>query len=274
MPKKTKEKAEIIEKKEVKTNVNKKEHASTKQTKPKKEEKQTISKKTPSKKKVQKRTTTKQKEIKKIAAKKKVETKKADILEYYDLPYRYNQTMVKVLAQTPTTLFVYWDIADEDRESYKKQYGEYFFHHTKPVLVVYNKTKNYYFEVEINDFANSWYFPIHDSDCDYQIELGRRPMNEHVILPNNYLSITTSNSIEAPNDHILFDKLSHFVYVKNVKTNQITQKNIANVSLLTKIAKINSIQEFYQKLYPEESIHLNQLDLRNPSSGNPTSSFK
>lgn len=272
MSKKTKEKAEIIEKKETKTNVNEKEHASTKQTRPKKEEKQTISKKTPSKKKEQKRTIT-QKEMVKIT-KKKAETKKTDILEYYDLPYRYNQTIVKVLAQTPTTLFVYWDIADEDKENYKKQYGEYFFPHTKPVLVVYNKTKDYYFEVEINDFANSWYLPIHDSDCDYQIELGRRPINEHVILPNNYLSITTSNSIEAPNDHILFDELSHFVYVKNVKTNQITQKNIANLSLLNKIDKINSIQKFYQTLYPEESIHLNQLHLRNPSSGNPTSSFK
>ena len=49
------------------------------------------------------------------------------IAEYYDLPYRYNQTIVKLLYQTPTTLFIYWDISDEDREKYKETYGEDFF---------------------------------------------------------------------------------------------------------------------------------------------------
>lgn len=226
----------------------------------------------------------KTKTTKKVATKKSTSTsttrkrktiaKKIEVLEYYDLPYRYNQTVVKILAQTPTTLFVYWDISDEDRKQYIEQYGEYFFHNTKPVLIVYNKTKNYHFEVEINDFANSWYLTISDSKCDYQIELGRRPINEYVQLSNNYMYITSSNNIEAPNDHILFDELSHFVYFRNVKTNQTTQKNIANLSFLSKIGKIPSIQEFYQKLYPEESIHFNRLDFKNPSSGNPSSSFK
>ena len=45
----------------------------------------------------------------------KTTKKKVEIVEYYDLPYRYNQTVVKVLAQTPNTLFVYWDISDDDR---------------------------------------------------------------------------------------------------------------------------------------------------------------
>ena len=38
------------------------------------------------------------------------------ILEYYDLPYRYNETEVRVLAQTHQKLFVYWDISDNDRK--------------------------------------------------------------------------------------------------------------------------------------------------------------
>ena len=42
-------------------------------------------------------------------------TQKIEVIEYYDLPYRYNQTVVRVLAQTPTTLFIYWDISDIDR---------------------------------------------------------------------------------------------------------------------------------------------------------------
>ena len=210
-----------------------------------------------------KKTTTKAKQIK----------KKVEIVEYYDLPYRYNQTVVKVLAQTPNTLFVYWDISDDDRKKYIEQYGEYFFNNTKPVLIVHNKTKNYIFEVDINDFANSWYLRLVDSNCDYQIELGRRPINEYVHISNNYLYITNSNKIESPNDHILFDKLSHFVYFKNVKTNE-TIKRHTNLTLLNKIGKISSVQEFYKKLYPDEAINFDRLDLNNPSSNNPTSSFK
>ena len=76
------------------------------------------------------------------------------VVEYYDLPYKYNQTVVKVLYQNPTTLFVYWEISDDDIENYKSTYGDNFFETTKPVLLIYNETMNYKFEIDINDFAN------------------------------------------------------------------------------------------------------------------------
>ena len=44
-----------------------------------------------------------------------------NVLEYYDLPYHYNETIVKILAQTPKILYVYWDISDSDREKYKEK---------------------------------------------------------------------------------------------------------------------------------------------------------
>ena len=61
-----------------------------------------------------------------------------------------------------------------DREKYIKQYGDNFFENTKPVLIIHNNTTNYSFEIEINDFANCWYFNINDEKCDYSVELGRR----------------------------------------------------------------------------------------------------
>ena len=139
---------------------------------------------------------------KKTASKKSIKNpeKKVDILEYYDLPYRYNQTVVKVLAQTPKTLFVYWDISDKDRKSYVKQYGENFFENTRPVLIITNTTMNYSFEIEINDFANCWYFNINDENCKYLVELGRRPkQNTNTYIPNNYIYVTSSNTLESPN---------------------------------------------------------------------------
>lgn len=190
---------------------------------------------------------------------------KAAIIEYYDLPYRYNKTMVKVLAQTPTTLFVYWDISDEDKKSYVKQYGDYFFYDTKPVLLVHNSTMNYSYEIDINDYANSWYIHVPDANCDYEIELGRRPINEYSKI-KDYLGITSSNDIIAPNDHILFEELTNNVYFRNLKTNVTTRKDIS-ISFLTKIGKIYNVQDFYENLYKDEVFSFDKINLKNlPSS--------
>lgn len=218
-----------------------------------------------SSKKVSNKSTTKTTK-KTTATKKSSKKEKVEIIEYYDLPYRYNQTIVKVLAQTPNTLFVYWDISDDDKNKYIEEYGEYFFNNTKPVLIIHNLTMNYSFEIDINDFANSWYLNVADSNCDYKIELGRRPINTYVTINNNYLYIANSNNIDAPNDHILFDNLSKFIYFRNVKTNATITKDIATFSLLKKIGKISSIEEFYKKMYANEKISFDKLDLRNPSS--------
>ncbi|MGN1327920.1 MAG: DUF4912 domain-containing protein [Clostridia bacterium] len=205
-------------------------------------------------------------------------TKKIEILEYYDLPYRYNQTVVKVLAQTPTTLFIYWDISDVDRANFVEQYGEDFFNYTKPVLIIRNLTAHYSFEIEIDDFANSWYLHVNDSNCEYSVELGRRPKyyNEqrHIDIPNNYLYVTSSNIIDSPNDHILFDKNLKTVYFKDVKTNIVTAKDITSISFLRNMGRIYSLYDLQGDFINNNWINGLQLDLRNPSSSNPSSTFK
>ena len=196
---------------------------------------------------------------------------KVDIVEYYDLPYRYNQTVVKVLAQTPTNLFIYWDISDKDRENYKAQYGEDFFETTKPVLIIHNTTMNYSFEIDINDFANSWYLHVNDAKCDYKIELGRRPIKENPKINTDYIYISTSNDIESPNDHILFNKEQKMVYFRNVKTGVQIEKPIStNISFIRNMGKIYNIYDMYKAMYQNENIE-EIYDLSNPSSGNPSS---
>ena len=196
---------------------------------------------------------------------------KVDIVEYYDLPYRYNQTVVKVLAQTPNNLFIYWDISDKDRENYKAQYGEDFFETTKPVLIIHNITMNYSFEIDINDFANSWYLHVNDAKCDYKIELGRRPIKENPKINTDYIYISTSNQIESPNDHILFNKEQKMVYFRNVKTGVQIEKPIsANISFIRNMGKIYNIYDIYKAIYQNEDIE-EIYDLSNPSSGNPSS---
>ena len=184
---------------------------------------------------------------------KKKDTTKPDIIEYYDLPFRYNQTTVKVLAQTPTNLFIYWDISDADRNKLIDTYGNYFFENTKPVLIITNETMNYTFEIDINDFANSWYLHVKNSNCKYKVELGRRPITHEIVIPNNYVYISSSNAMDAPNDHILFDELQQNVFFKNVKTNVVTEKNILTISHLINMGKIYNIYELYKKMYKDET---------------------
>ena len=275
MPRKTKDQNELEKKK---TSVTKK-AATKKATSTKKvAAKTTKTQKTTTQKtateKTKKAASKKKTETKKAATKSKSTTKKAtkkvkkqpvEVVEYYDLPYRYNQTIVKLLAQTPTTLFIYWDISDKDRKNFQEKYGEDFFEVTKPVLIVYNDTLNYHFEVEINDFANSWYLHVADSKCDYRIELGRRPIVKNEKINIEYIPVTYSNEIESPNDKILFNKEQKMVYFRDVKTGITTSKPIQTISFMRSMGKIYDIYDFYKTIYQSDNLE-DLYDLSNPSS--------
>lgn len=237
------------------------------------------------------KTTTK---VKTTAKAKKQPAPKIDVVEYYDLPYRYNQTVVKVLAQTPNHLFIYWDISDEDRKRFEKLYGSNFFTVTRPVLLVHNDTLHYCFEIPINDFANSWYLHVNDSKCDYRIELGRKPIEpvyeiqvdeeeKEVVSsqPVDYIYVSSSNQIESPNDHILMEKKQEVIHFRNVKTNQQITKPVTDFPFvqLRQNDPTDAIFDFYRAFYHAQDIQ-EIYDLKNPSSGgnpssgNPSSHFK
>ena len=324
MARKTKEQKEIEENKEVKTKEsnkktsNKESSSEPKLTKkntktaskeiPKKTTKNTTSKpasKTNSTSSKKTKSTSKKSSVSPRRTKKTTqkseqqETKKAkaNIVEYYDLPYRYNQTVVKLLAQTPTTLFVYWDISDTDKNNLLEQYGYDFFEKTRPILIIHNDTMNYSFEVEINDFANSWYLHVNDSNCNYRIELGRKPVYNYIQnknlpkeiledknsyvnkypskpLDKDYFYITTSNSLESPNDHILFDSFSNnSIEIRNIKTNNQYTKSITSMKFRKNINKIYNIYDLYKDLYEKENIE-DIYDFSNPSSNSLSSKFK
>ena len=234
-----------------------------------------------------KQTSIKSKKINKQTKKVK---KPIKIVESYDLPYRYNETIVKILYQTPDTLFVYWDIADSDRENYIKQYGENFFNITRPVLIIHNDTMNYSFEVPINDFANSWYLHINDSKCDYRVELGRRPnyYNEGVTkeikenIPTDYIYVSISNEIESPNDHVLFNtNENNTIRVRNVKN--YNEKSISLYEIIKHLPAMKKVQNIpyisedllkgiYSEIYHTKDISVFDKVKNNPSSGgNPSS---
>ncbi len=203
------------------------------------------------------------------------------LLEYYDLPFRYNETVVKILAQTPRRLFVYWDVADKDKQTYLNAFGNHFFEDTYPVLLVHNENKNDTSEIAINDFANSWYLDISNPRDKYTIQLGRKfkfhtkpqinPEIEktNILFSNDYLFIAMSNQLEVPNDHVLFEEFKPFVTYRNVKTHAEETQKIESFQVP------NNLQPVYQKLYQDQLI-LNEngaWDMKNPSSMGTSSSI-
>lgn len=224
------------------------------------------------------------KEAKEAKKKAEIEAKKPEyLLEYYDLPYRYNETVVKILAQTPKKLFVYWDLSDEDRLKYVKTFGDDFFNKTYPVLLLYNEDKNYIREIAINDFANSWYINIDDPKTKYRIQLGRKFIQKpefinfaelqlnNVILKTDYLPIADSNKLEVPNDHVLLETLPRFILFRNVKSGKEEVKDLGQIK--NTLGRTYDIKEFYDVHYKDE-VTDKIFDMSNPSSKMTSSMFK
>lgn len=207
-----------------------------------------------------KKASTKETTTKKRAPKKSTPRKKKSdntILEYYDLPATYNKTTVRLLFQTPKKLFVYWEISETDKQKYFDENGKDFFETTTPFLVVTNKTKNYSFEVEVNDFANSWYFDVPDSNCEYEVSLIRK--NKVTNVPT---TITSSNELEVPNSRILFEQNRKEIFFKNVKTNDVVSKSVVNLQFINHLGNVINANSFYKKFYKEEDLN----ERLNPSS--------
>jgi len=181
---------------------------------------------------------------------------------YYDIPYTYNDTVIKVLAQNPYTLFVYWDISDVHRKYLIEKYGDNFFYNTRPFLAVKNESNGNYFEIEVSDFTNNWYINVEDTKCKYKITLIRKSISEETQIENNYLEITSSNICEIPNDHVLINELPNEVPFFNVKTNVTTEVKISN--LIEKNApSFASIHKLYG----------NYKDLKKESQDSSSSNF-
>ncbi len=271
MPRKTKDEevkkvTKTSSKKANTVEVEKKSTSIKKATKTAASKKTTTAKKSTTKSSTAKKTTTKKTTQ---TTSKRTTTKKAKPVittEYYDLPAVYNRTIVKILAQTPSSLFVYWEISEDDKKKLQEQYGEAFFQNTRPYLIITNETMNYSFETEINDYANSWYIHIHDSSCKYGVQLIRKSINHNIDNSHSVINIISSNEIATPNDHILFDKLGKTVFFRNVKSNREVEKNISSLSFISNIGRVYNIYDLYKEIYKNE-LNGDELGMGFSSSG-------
>lgn len=121
--------------------------------------------------------------------------------EYYELPIKYDKTTVKLLFQSPSRMYAYWDISAKTIKEFSNKNTKY--ENCVPYLKISNLTMGYSYEIEINPFANNYYIDVKDTDCDYQVELLRKTSTaSFIVSSSNTTHIPRSSPCEYQEDII------------------------------------------------------------------------
>lgn len=134
----------------------------------------------------------------------------------YSLPPQYDDARIVLLARDPHWLYAYWDLSDDRKDQLIQDIGNELWQNSTPVLKINNLTKNNSFYVRINDFSNSWYIHVEDSNCLYTAEIGRK------IQDRFFLNIADSNCAVTPSNNAADNSNVSFVNYKDLKNGKIS----------------------------------------------------
>lgn len=168
--------------------------------------------------------------------------------EYYELPTKYDKTIVRLLVQSPTRMFVYWQVSDEYIKSFSLQHGDY--SAWTPVLKIDNLTMNYSYDLPIDPFTNNYYIEVKDPDCEYQVELGRKRNSE-------FVNIYTSNHAKIPRSSPVPINYSEEVIYKNYIRLDLTDKFTIYYKGKSYEDYLSNVQDYTKLAFanPEDSVN-------------------
>jgi len=118
-----------------------------------------------------------------------------------ELPAFYDQDKIVLQVRDPHWLHTYWEVRGQTIEGLKAKLGDEF-GRARKVLRVYDVTNtvfnganaNRFFDIAINDFANSWYIDTAGPGRSWCVDLG-------LILPDGrFITILRSNVVQTPLD--------------------------------------------------------------------------
>ena len=118
-----------------------------------------------------------------------------------ELPVNYNQDKIILQVRDPRWLHAYWELKQETIEGLKNKLGNDFFQ-AKRVLRVYDVSNiifngsnaNRFFDILINDFANSWYIDTAGPGRSWCVDLGL------MLADGRFITIIRSNVVATPLD--------------------------------------------------------------------------
>ncbi|MDD5130208.1 MAG: DUF4912 domain-containing protein [Candidatus Omnitrophica bacterium] len=118
-----------------------------------------------------------------------------------ELPSFYDQDKLVLQVRDPRWLHSYWELRDKTIQGLKSKLGDDF-SRAKKVLRVYDVTNinfngsnaNRFFDIQINDFASSWYIDTDGPGRAWCVDLG-------LMLPDGrFITILRSNVVQTPLD--------------------------------------------------------------------------
>ncbi|MFH0918572.1 MAG: DUF4912 domain-containing protein [Candidatus Omnitrophota bacterium] len=118
-----------------------------------------------------------------------------------ELPASYDQDKIILQVRDPRWLHAYWELREATTQSLKNKFGDDFYR-AKKVLRIYDVTNiifngsnaNRFFDIQLNDFANSWYVDTAGPGRTWCVDLG-------LMLPDGrFVTILRSNVVQTPLD--------------------------------------------------------------------------
>ncbi len=118
-----------------------------------------------------------------------------------ELPPSYDQDRIILQVRDPRWLHSYWELRTQTIEAVKNKLGDDFYR-AKKVLRIYDVSNimfngsnaNRFFDIAVNDFANSWYIDTAGPGRSWCVDLG-------LMLPDGrFITILRSNVVSTPLD--------------------------------------------------------------------------
>jgi len=118
-----------------------------------------------------------------------------------ELPSGYDQDKIILQVRDPRWLHTYWELRGQTIEGLKSKFGAEFYR-AKKVLRVYDVTQiifngfnaHRFFDIQINDFANSWYIDTAGPGRAWCVDLGL------MFADGRFITILRSNVVQTPLD--------------------------------------------------------------------------
>ena len=118
-----------------------------------------------------------------------------------ELPSYYDQDKIILQVRDPRWLHTYWELRNQTIEGLKSKLGDDFYR-AKKILRVYDVTNiifngsnaNSFFDIQYNDFANSWYIDTAGPGRSWCVDLGL------MLTDGRFITILRSNVVSTPLD--------------------------------------------------------------------------
>ncbi|MFH1094345.1 MAG: DUF4912 domain-containing protein [Candidatus Omnitrophota bacterium] len=121
--------------------------------------------------------------------------------QLYELPAGYGDTRIIIQARDPYWMHSYWEINEDKMNSVRRDLGHHM-NNARSILRVYDVTDvifdgsnaNKYFDIDINDYANSWYINGGEAGRSVCVDIG------YLLADGRFIMLARSNCVRMPID--------------------------------------------------------------------------